>query len=556
MDEQELIKMIPELPAGLIDWLKKRGCFKKNWMIFKCGWYRDPLSGEKEKCLDVHCTACGEDFKALRCDVDDEAEPNCGHVYGYRYNDYYEGRVGTSIIKNRKESLCPHCNAPATGVHTSEAGYTAGETQWPIVISRNGDNVILHSYRVMRCFGKEKHEEKWYIDKYEAAIFTPKKAYRLNGWHTGCFNGKVFTGHWELRRKFSDYFGDAPHVYMGGKNVFRETKFENCKFSRYLRSAKKKPYPIGYLRFYSQHPQIENLIMQGYEYLVAEAISSKYHGTYGERCFSEGAIDWHEKSPRKMLGLVKLDFEAVKSAKLSGFDIMRFRELRKKHSAVAAENLCILIQQFGANLIEIQNLYGEETLKIAHYLQKQAGRPNNDNASSMFRIWKDYLDMAKKLSYDLNDPSIRFPRDLKAAHDRLVMAIKYKEQSALIKKFEDMYERLKPLTFEKDGLLIRPAKSENELIKEGKILNHCVGGYGKTHCSGQSIFFIRRKSKPNDPYFTLQLNVDKKCILQNHGRNNVAPPPAVVEFQKFWLENVVKAQANTKSRKNKSARAA
>lgn len=56
------------------------------------------------------------------------------------------------------------------------------------------------------------------------------------------------------------------------------------------------------------------------------------------------------------------------------------------------------------------------------------------------------------------------------------------------------------------GLIITPAESEEQLIIEGKALGHCVGGYGKAHCSGESIFFIRHTESPKESYFTLQLD--------------------------------------------------
>lgn len=69
---------------------------------------------------------------------------------------------------------------------------------------------------------------------------------------------------------------------------------------------------------------------------------------------------------------------------------------------------------------------------------------------------------------------------------------------------------------------------------------HCVGGYGKAHCSGESIFFIRHTESPGESYFTLQLDTATGKVLQNRGRHNCARTPEVEAFEQAWLCQVVK----------------
>ena len=97
-----------------------------------------------------------------------------------------------------------------------------------------------------------------------------------------------------------------------------------------------------------------------------------------------------------------------------------------------------------------------------------------------------------------------FPHSVTEAQARATAAIRYREDAALRGKFEKMAKRLQALRWEYMGLIITPAESEEQLILEGKALGHCVGGYGKAHCSGESIFFIRHTESPKESYFTLQ----------------------------------------------------
>lgn len=75
------------------------------------------------------------------------------------------------------------------------------------------------------------------------------------------------------------------------------------------------------------------------------------------------------------------------------------------------------------------------------------------------------------------------------------------------------------LADEETGLMIRPCATHGEIIKEGKILIHCVATYAKSYAEGKtSIFFIRKISEPDIPYYTLEFKNGK--VAQNRGLRN------------------------------------
>ena len=150
--------------------------------------------------------------------------------------------------------------------------------------------------------------------------------------------------------------------------------------------------------------------------------------------------------------------------------------------------------------------------------------------------WKD----AERAGLDLKSEVVAFPHSVTEAQARATAAICYREDAALRGKFEKMAKRLQALRWEYMGLIITPAESEEQLILEGKALGHCVGGYGKAHCSGESIFFIRHTESPRESYFTLQLDTATGKVLQNRGRHNCARTPEVEAFEQAWLCQVVK----------------
>lgn len=144
--------------------------------------------------------------------------------------------------------------------------------------------------------------------------------------------------------------------------------------------------------------------------------------------------------------------------------------------------------------------------------------------------------MAESLDRDLSAPSVKYPADLIAAHDRAAELAKMLEQGITAAEFRIRRRQLKKYAFAAHGLIIRPAASQRELMDEGDALHHCVGSYGKDHATGKTaIFFIRRVDRPKYPYYTLELAEKTLTVRQNRGKNNCVRTPEVEAFEKEWL---------------------
>lgn len=94
----------------------------------------------------------------------------------------------------------------------------------------------------------------------------------------------------------------------------------------------------------------------------------------------------------------------------------------------------------------------------------------------------------------------------------------------LIKKH---YRRLRKRFYYEDGnFLIRPARNAEEIIMEGRILHHCVGGdtYLEKHNRETSIIlFLRTAKEPEVPYITVEIAPKNLHILQWYGAHDKKP---------------------------------
>ena len=108
-----------------------------------------------------------------------------------------------------------------------------------------------------------------------------------------------------------------------------------------------------------------------------------------------------------------------------------------------------------------------------------------------------------------------------------------------------MAEKYMPLQHSKADYMVVIAMSPTELVKEGEMLNHCVGkmGYDQKLAREDSlIFFVRRKEEPNTPFVTVEYSPSKHKILQTHGMHNSTPDEQTMKYiQKTWLPFANKA---------------
>lgn len=99
--------------------------------------------------------------------------------------------------------------------------------------------------------------------------------------------------------------------------------------------------------------------------------------------------------------------------------------------------------------------------------------------------------------------------------------------------------RMKKYSFELDGLRIVFPLTAASIRREGKALDHCVGGYAERHIKGVvTILFLRKVREPNTPYVTIEM--DGNQIRQIHGYGNerdgrASPRKVHKAFLDTWL---------------------
>lgn len=300
---------------------------------------------------------------------------------------------------------------------------------------------------------------------------------------------------------------------------------------------------VSYLALWRKRPTVENLLVQGCGRFLAELIDhEKSSGTDHGGIPKLSDVNWKEKRPAQMLGLNKEEFRYMRQMRWNVEDLERYRLVKKSGLPVRLPEDMELLR--GKPAYEVNRILEEgppqDFWRILRYLKKQ---------KMTWGILQDYWHMAHRLHRDLNDSLVRWPRNLHAAHDQVMEEQQARVNAELNAMFLERAAELEPLSFELDGLLIRPCQTEAELIQEGKDLHHCVATYAKRHAEGKTaILFIRQVTEPDKPFFTLEFDEKAKKVRQNRGLRNCDRTPEVKAFEKAWLSFVRRAKPKERIR--------
>ncbi len=257
-------------------------------------------------------------------------------------------------------------------------------------------------------------------------------------------------------------------------------------------------------------------------------------------------VNWKAKKPKDFLkiSLNELKEFEQRSNKAYSLKTLEVFARHKKKGEKLSFDLC----QYECNLMNYDYNY-KEIMKIIDIkmLWNYKKRQQKNGTWKGERTYLDYLDHAQKCGYDLAQSNILYPRDIQQAHDdavanwqivRAEAEKKEAEREALKYGYPERYKKLcKKYAFEYGDLTIVVPKLASEIIDEGRILQHCVGGYASRHIQGKTtILFLRHKNEPEKPYYTIEIDEGERRLIQCHGFKNEWENKKAEEVKAFEKE--------------------
>lgn len=294
-----------------------------------------------------------------------------------------------------------------------------------------------------------------------------------------------------------------------------------------------------YLRLYCRHPNLEYLMKQGYSCVLEESCTG-YWGNV-TRLDVDKRINWKSNDLLKMLGLNRNEFKLLHGQE-SLYDM--YIDYRAEFPRMKPADILSIARLIGARrgtLDICTNRTGLSAERLLKYLIKQDAAVGD---------YYDYLDQCARLNYDRADPAVSLPRDFHAKHEQLTEIERALAEERLAKKtaqqdrlIAELAECRRKLEFEHNGLILVQPESVREIVNEGAVLSHCVGGYAERHAKGTlHIMFLRRAEQPKTPWYTMEISKELKIVQCRGYKNNVErnggspKAPEVVEFENVYRE--------------------
>lgn len=512
MDED--YRLCPEaLPEGLIDYIHREVLPKDRVIIYK----RGNVNGI--------CTVCGTQVRAM-------------------------GRRFTQSAY----ATCPNCGARVSCVLEDGCAFAANYIENIVAVQKgtDGKTVFFRQWLLRRD-----HTARWeHIEDFlhETVRYAIRGAKTAKWQKQGKYTYYMRTERYELDEwsRWSDnrIYDGGYYFYTGGiEEALSGTAMQYADLEGYLEESGHNRNPIYFLEYHAKYPVIEFLWKAGYRNIVHNRI-------FGMDRENRNAILWERKKLKECFKFPLRILKLMPPEEWKLDDVQRANYLWKNYGERITD---AEMQTALQSRTDVQSLTGAMPYagigKILKYIQKQTEKRKGEERDTTYtpegiiRAYRDYLQECEQLHLDLHDKEILFPKDLTAAHNRTMEQVKFEKNKADQEKFQKAVEKLENFAWSEGEFFIRPAREQMELTAEGKALHHCVGGYIRRMAEGETaIFFLRKVSEPDKPFYTLELQ--KKRVIQCRTEHNASYDrnPDVKNFVDMWMEKVVKKGGNKKAK--------
>ena len=513
MDED--YRLCPEaLPEGLIDYIRREVLPEDRVIIYK----RGNVNGI--------CTVCGTQV----------------HARGRRFTQ-------------SAYATCPNCGARVICVLEDGCAFAANYIENIVAVQKgtDGETVFFRQWLLHRDnSARWEHIEDFLQETVRYAIRGNKTAkWQKQGKESYYMRTERYElDEWTRWQDNRIYDGSYFFYPTGIEEALSGTAMQYADLEGYLEERGHNKNPIYFLEYHARYPVIEFLWKAGYRNIVHNRI-------FGMDRENRNAILWERKKLKECFKFPLRILKLMPPEEWSLNDIQRVNDLWEKYGGKVTDTEIRLVLQ---SKVDIQ-LWSRATTyanagRILKYIKNQTDKRKEKNPdkrsisqNDTAQAYRDYLQECEQLHLDLHDKEILFPKDLTAAHSRTMEQVKFEKNKADQEKFQKAVEKLEKFAWGEGEFFIRPAREQMELTAEGKALHHCVGGYIKRMAEGETaIFFLRKVSEPDKPFYTLELQ--KKRVIQCRTEHNASydRKPDVKKFVDMWMEKVVKKGGKKKAK--------
>lgn len=467
------LEQVPGLPKDWIRWVDKVAV-RENFLF-----YRYKRGGAKMG----FCTFCGKEV------------PISGHPY------------------HNKKGRCTRCRHSVVFKALGRAGYIRTDRYYAYLLQRCRDGFVVREFETDRTYRKESLPYGGpHYHEFRRSIYDRSGEIRSYYWGLYCQRET----RWIAGNPcYYGYLGDQTgRVYGKSLPSLEKKELRETGLVQWIHSHKVTD-PEKYLAVWNQLPQMEQIWKAGLQKLTRECFAS---------CDSVREMVLYPDKPKliRALGLDSQGFQRLRQMD-GGIEDLGWLQIEKKLGRPVTDEL---LRWFSANRIRAKDIMfiidRMSPLQVRNYLQKQ--QENFDGSCRQaLTTWQDYLAMAERLKIDTSDEIIYRARKLRQRHDELVLQCESGSLELQAENMEKKYPHVQSIceelqekyAYADEDYLIAVPQTILDIIKEGRMLHHCVGNdgsgeryYERIERRESFILFLRRAEEPEDPYYTLEIEPD------------------------------------------------
>lgn len=440
-------------------------------------------------------------------------------------------------VKHNAETKCPRCGSPA--LYKAAWRQTAVEDKAKICVTAKVDGQLLIRWMSVRRGHTDKKFSRTYsFSDYAYNLYlTDKKGKQTLYAYEWKPVPYCDTHAWKRWPNWSQNFSTT-YVYTNNLDTVFGNSYYNVDLKAGLAGKRLQLCFTSLLNNLKKYPAAEYLFKLNIPILAAETGNLMCGKKKTKPGFTE--VLGISKQFLPMYSSMSVSYDEHRVIKsygqwVSPEDLADYRRLRCTGGDVYDVIEMLKTMSFG-KFVRYFNKQRTATRKTIHFLMIQ---------------YRDYISMAQEMKIDLSRKTVRYPVNICEAHDAVLdefNRLKFeKENKAFVKAVKVLYEKLPVREFKNDKFCIVLPQLRSDLVTEGKSLKHCVGGinYAEKHMKGTSmIFFVRRIENRDKPFFTMEVNMQYRQIVQIHGFGNCSAPPDVRKFAENFVKALKPAEKN------------
>lgn len=397
---------------------------------------------------------------------------------------------------------CPNCKQRLL-VKSNRLTYYLIQKDYIQFLDKVDGTLILRTYELCSHYSNDKVKHD--LTEFMRTIIEDDKStdYLTNQIYSGmyCFSIKHWLGftHWHKSSSQYECLGmNAMVCPYNIKSVLKGTKLEYSGLEKLI-SRLDYFYFLDYYRI-ARYPSFEILIKMKLYALSLDA-DKFYKGNSFQTVFGV------PKSFYQFIRRYNLNYKQLEVLRLiQKEDITLLNKLVKVH--------------------DLDKLARYVDLEEAYY--KVLSIKNNTEFEYL-----DYLRMAKTLQYPMNNKRVLYPKDLKAAHDKVTKLYNVVKDEMIDKLIQNRYKELCKMSYKNSKYLIYPAPSVASLIDESEQQNHCVKSYCEDYGLGyKDLYFMRELNNQDKSLVTIEVRENK--IVQARIYDNDPPSEEQWDFLNKW----------------------